>query len=56
MLHLGEAAQQTSGALIARLLHSNGLVNSPMRLIATFKRGRGGWSERATGAPAARCH
>lgn len=41
MLHFGEAAQQTSGTQIASLLHTNGLVNSPMRLIATFKCGRG---------------
>lgn len=41
MFHFGEAAQQTSGTLIASLLHTNGLVNSPMKLIATFKCGWG---------------
>lgn len=50
MLHFGEAAQQTSGTLIASLLHTNGLVNSPMKLIATFKCGRGVWRGRKPGS------
>lgn len=55
MPHFGEAAQQTSGTLIASLLHTNGLVNSPMELIATFKmwqrRFEGGVRGERTGLP-----
>lgn len=37
MLYFGKAARQTQRTLIACVLHSNGLVNSPMKLIATFR-------------------
>lgn len=37
MLHFGKAARQTLKILIACVLHSNALVNSPMKLIATFR-------------------
>lgn len=37
MRYFGMAARQTQRTLIACVLHSNALVNSPMKLIATFR-------------------